>query len=69
VFPEADKLGRQFRHASARGVPFVVVSGDDERARGEVAVKNMTTGEQVALPRGEAGRWIRSALAGPVGRS
>src|SRR5687767_8123280 len=36
VYPEADKLGKQLKYASARGVPFVVVIGDDERARGEV---------------------------------
>jgi histidyl-tRNA synthetase len=38
VYPDADKLGRQFKYASARGVRFVTVSGADERARGEVTV-------------------------------
>jgi histidyl-tRNA synthetase len=51
VYPEADKLGKQFKYASSRGVPFVVVIGDDERQRGEVNLKNMTTGEQQTLPR------------------
>ena len=50
LYPDVDKLGKQFKFASARGVPFVVVLGDEERARGEVALKNMTTGEQVAIP-------------------
>ena len=27
----------------ARGVPFVAIIGDDEAARGEVAVKNLAT--------------------------
>ena len=49
LYPDVDKLGKQFKFASARGVPFVVVLGDEERARGEVALKNMTTGEQVAI--------------------
>ena len=30
VYPEADKLGKQFKYAAARGFPFVVVMGDDE---------------------------------------
>ena len=51
VYPEADKLGKQFKYASARGVPFVLVAGPDERARGEVALKDMRSGEQRALSR------------------
>ena len=27
VYPEADKIGKQFKYASARGVPFVTVVG------------------------------------------
>jgi histidyl-tRNA synthetase len=51
VYPEADKLGRQFKYASARQVPFVAILGDDERARGEVAVKDLRTGEQTTMAR------------------
>ncbi|MDQ3487342.1 MAG: histidine--tRNA ligase [Acidobacteriota bacterium] len=53
VYPEPDKLGKQFKYAAARGVRFVTVAGADERARGEVTLKNLTNGEQVAVPRGE----------------
>jgi len=59
VYPDADKLGKQLKYASALGVPFVVVIGDDERARGEVAVKDMKTGEQRTLKREE----VAAALA------
>ncbi len=51
VYPEPDKLGKQFKYAASRGVTFVTVAGADERARDEVTVKNMTTGEQTAVPR------------------
>jgi histidyl-tRNA synthetase len=52
VYPDADKLGKQMKYAASRGVKFVTVAGEDERARGEVTVKNLVTGEQsrVALP-------------------
>jgi histidyl-tRNA synthetase len=59
VYPEADKLGKQFKYASARGVRFVTVVGDDEAARGEVAVKNLVSGEQTTVPRSEAAAFIR----------
>jgi histidyl-tRNA synthetase len=62
VYPEADKLGKQFKYASTRGVRFVIVIGDDERVRGEVALKNMTGGEQRTVKREQAGAAILEAL-------
>jgi histidyl-tRNA synthetase len=62
VYPEADKLGKQFKYASARHVPFVAILGDDERGRGEVALKNMGTGEQTSVRRGEAAAFISERL-------
>ena len=59
LYPDVDKLGKQFKFASARGVPFVVVLGDEERARGEVALKNMTTGEQVAIPQEDLAKRLK----------
>ena len=61
LYPEADKLGKQFKYASSVGVPFVAVIGDDERAKGEVALKNMRSGEQRAVARDEASQLIREA--------
>jgi histidyl-tRNA synthetase len=51
LYPEADKLGKQFKYASERGIPAVVVLGDDEKVRGEVAIKDMVTGEQRTVKR------------------
>lgn len=66
VYPEADKLGKQIKYASSRGVPFVVVIGDDERARGEVALKNMKTGEQRTVGREQVADALREeAVARP----
>ena len=62
LYPEADKLGKQFKYASARQVPFVAIVGDDERARGEVAVKDMRSGEQVAVSRADAAAFIKGKV-------
>jgi histidyl-tRNA synthetase len=51
VYPEPDKLGKQFKYAAARGVTWVTIVGADERARGEVTIKKMTTGEQTTVQR------------------
>ena len=53
LYPEADKLGKQFKYASLRNVPFVAVIGDEERARNEVAVKDLRTGIQQTVKRTE----------------
>ncbi len=62
LFPEADKIGKQFKYASARGIPFVTVVGDDERARGEVSIKDMRSGEQHTVKREEVAADLRKAL-------
>jgi histidyl-tRNA synthetase len=63
VYPESDKLGKQFKYASSRGIQFVTVAGDDERARGEVALKDLRSGQQTAFPRAGLGQRIRELLS------
>src|SRR6185503_19552541 len=58
LYPEADKLGKQFKYASSLGVPFVAVIGEDERAKGQVALKDMRSGEQRSVARDEAARLV-----------
>ncbi len=62
VYPEPDKLGKQFKYASARGLRFVTVVGGDERAAGQVTIKDMTSGEQLAVSRGEVAVWLSTRL-------
>jgi histidyl-tRNA synthetase len=58
VYPEPDKMGKQFKYASSRGIPFVAIIGEDERARGEVAIKNMNSGEQRPVQRADVVQWL-----------
>jgi histidyl-tRNA synthetase len=64
VYPDAERLGRQFKYASGRSVPFVAVVGDDERERNEVAIKDLRTGEQTAVARDAAAAFVKARLAG-----
>jgi histidyl-tRNA synthetase len=63
VYPETDKLGKQLKYASARGIPLVLVVGDEERERGEVALKEMTSGEQRRFARAEVATALRQSPA------
>jgi histidyl-tRNA synthetase len=58
VYPESDKLGKQFKYASSRNVPFVTIVGDDEKANGTVGVKNMISGDQQTMPRADIAAYI-----------
>ena len=63
VYPDADKLGKQFKYAASTGVPLVVVEGDDERAAGELNVKDLRTGEQQRIPRTNAAGHLKTLLS------
>ena len=55
VFPEGGrKLDRALKYAGARNVPVLAILGEDEQARGEVAVRDLQTRQQAAAPRATA---------------
>jgi histidyl-tRNA synthetase len=62
VYPDVDKIGKQFKYASTRRVPLVAVVGDDERVRGEVTVKDMRSGAQETVDRQQAAAHIKKML-------
>jgi histidyl-tRNA synthetase len=63
VYPEPDKLGKQFKYAASRSIPCVTVVGDDERAQGRVSVKHLPTASQQGHPRAEVAQAIRTLTA------
>jgi histidyl-tRNA synthetase len=63
VYPEADKIGKQFKYAAARGIRFVTVIGPDERAAGQVTVRNLESSEQTVIAQSEVSRWMKAQTA------
>ena len=63
LYTEKKKMKARMAYADRLGVPFVVFVGEDEIASGKLAVKDMTSGEQVSLAPGEAAEFIKKALA------
>jgi histidyl-tRNA synthetase len=59
---ESGSLGKQFKEADRKGVPYALVLGPDEIARSEVVLKNLSSGEQRSIARAE----IIAALHGPA---
>lgn len=60
VYPETDKLGKQFKYADSIKIPFVCVLGETELAENKVTLKNLRTGEQETLSREEVASKIAS---------
>ncbi len=58
---EPIRLGKQFRFADRKGIPYVVILGPDELAAGQIVVKNLKTGEQNAYPEDKAIEVIKSS--------
>ena len=51
VYPEPDKLGKQFKYAASLNIAAVAVIGDDERAANAVTIKFLETGVQQTIKR------------------
>ncbi len=58
VYPDVDKLGKQFKYAADRGIPFVAVVGAEERQLGQVTIKSLGSGAQEAVARDRAAEYI-----------
>jgi histidyl-tRNA synthetase len=62
LYPEVDKIGKQFKYAAARRIRFVAVLGEEERQRGEVAIKDLQTGEQRSITKERVSEELKSLL-------
>lgn len=50
IYFEPAKLAQQFKFADKKQIPFVVIQGPEEKARGEVSVRRMENGKQKTIP-------------------
>jgi histidyl-tRNA synthetase len=48
MFVGTGNMGKQMKYADKRGAPLVIIQGGDEKARGEVQIKDLRLGEKLA---------------------
>lgn len=53
VYVDQHKMGKQLKYADRSGVPFALLMGSDEKARGAVTLKNLRAGTQEEIPLAE----------------
>jgi histidyl-tRNA synthetase len=61
-------LRDQFNYANRRGVPFVVLAGGDEQARGTVKLRDLTSGEEREVRHAEVADTLLKALGEDAAR-
>ncbi|WP_338645894.1 histidine--tRNA ligase [Flavobacterium sp. KS-LB2] len=49
LYPDAAKVAKQFQHADKRAIPFAVIVGEQEMASNSFSLKNLVSGEQIAV--------------------
>lgn len=62
LFPETAKLKKQLGYADKKGIPFVVIIGEEELAKGSAMVKDLRNGTQEEIPAGTLPGYIKEKL-------
>jgi histidyl-tRNA synthetase len=62
-YPEAAKLGKQFKYGDRMGMRVAVVLGPEELAQGQAAIKDLRSGDQTTCPQPDVAGAIRQMLA------
>lgn len=60
IYPDRKKLQKQLEYANRRGIPYVVMAGEQEMAQQKISLKNLRTGEQQLLTEEELGEQLGS---------
>jgi histidyl-tRNA synthetase len=63
LYPTDAKVQKQFKYADKRGVPYVILLGEQELTQGNFVVKNMKTGDQKAYKLDEAKQFAETVKA------
>ncbi|MBI4788067.1 MAG: histidine--tRNA ligase [Chloroflexi bacterium] len=59
---DADGLGKQLKYAAAKAIPFAVIVGPDEAAAQKATLRDLSSGEQTAIPQPDLAATIADKL-------
>ncbi|MFD2098337.1 histidine--tRNA ligase [Flagellimonas iocasae] len=63
LYPSDTKVQKQFKYADKRGVPYVILLGEQELTNGNFVVKNMKSGDQKAYKLDEVNQFAEALKA------
>jgi histidyl-tRNA synthetase len=64
IYPDAAKMKKQFNYADKKQIPYVMILGSEEIQSGQLALKDMKSGEQKQLPLEEAITYLKEKAGG-----
>jgi histidyl-tRNA synthetase len=62
IYPDGVKLKKQMKYADDKSIPFVVLNGEEEKAKKMLTLKSMDNGDQMLLKPSELGTALRKQL-------
>ncbi len=62
VWYDLDGLGKQLKYAAAKGIPYALIVGPDESAANAVTLRDLSTGDQQQVARGEITKVLADKL-------
>ena len=62
IYLNETRLKKQFAYANNKGIPLVIILGPEEHEKGQVGLKNLRTGGQTVVTRGELIQRIEETL-------
>jgi histidyl-tRNA synthetase len=63
IYSDTKKLGHQIKYASDLGIPFAIIIGGDEHAKGTAIIRNLETREQQELALSEVVPQVKQLLS------
>ncbi|MBP5474587.1 MAG: ATP phosphoribosyltransferase regulatory subunit, partial [Bacteroidales bacterium] len=58
LYPDVVKLKKQMSYANAKGIPYVIMAGEEEINNNQVTIKNMDDGQQYKVNAVDVSEWI-----------
>ncbi len=62
LYSQADNLKKQIKYADKQNIPLVIIAGEDELKQNKVAVKDLRSGRQTEVKKGEMVKKIKELL-------
>jgi histidyl-tRNA synthetase len=62
LYPDSQKLKKQFSYADSKRIPFIMMAGEDEINKNSITIKIMSSGEQKSMPFDEIGSFVKDEL-------
>jgi len=62
LYPDAQKLKKQFSYADSKKIPYIIMAGEDEIKENSITIKFMSSGEQKTIPLADLSSFVNEKL-------